>query len=76
MKISKMKELLEAEVLCCEENIEKAKRKVKDRPDPKIIVPSGFLHLVSPLSFREIHPAGQALPHRPQPTQTVSLTTA
>ena len=53
-----------------EQDVEKSQGKIDDRPDPEIVVPALLLfHRSSVLSASAIQPAGQALAHRPQPTQ-------
>ena len=56
------------------EDIEKSQSEVKNRPDPKKIMPMLLFHLASLLSVIVMHPAGQALAHRPQPTHFSSST--
>lgn len=58
----------------CKKNVEKTKNKIYDRPDPEIVVPMLLFHSAVPLSFTEIHPAGQVLAHKPHPTQRSSDT--
>ena len=58
------------------QDIEKSQRKVKDRPDPQKIIPIFLFHFAPLLSRREMHPAGQALAHKPQPIHLASSTTA
>jgi hypothetical protein len=58
------------------ENIEKSQSEVNDCPDPEKIIPVVLFHFASLLSFTVMHPAGQALAHRPQPTHLASSTDA
>lgn len=58
------------------QNIEKAQRKINDRPDPEIVIPTFLLHHASSFPLPEINPPGQVFPHLPQPTHFSSSTTA
>ena len=58
------------------ENVEKTQSKVNDCPDPEKIIPVVLFHFTSLLSLTVMHPAGQALAHRPQPTHLPSSTAA
>lgn len=52
------------------QDIEEAKGKIENRPNPEIVVPLLFhLHPATALSANAMQSAGQAFAHRPQPTQ-------
>lgn len=55
--------------------VEESKCKIKDGPDPEIIIPVSFFHTAA-LSFRIIHPAGQVFSHFPHPTHKSGFITA